>query len=128
MQNAQIAWDMTEKDYQNYKNDHKTRNENGEGMYGCCRIGKLKVDFQHTLDKDSWYPYGLVFCLDRNDGYGDVDGRPYALLDGGPDINFRPKTFESFKKMIESSLLKYIEDNKISEAYAPLETCAAWGY
>ena len=103
----QFEWDMTKGGWERYVLDHTLKNPNGAGFYGCCRVGKFKVDFQHTLDTSAWYPYVNVFLIDKDTGYGTTaTGRPYALLDTDISISLRPITFEGFKQNCEKKFEK----------------------
>jgi len=120
-----FEWDMTEKDWEQYVKEHKSHDERGEGFYGCCRVGKLKADFQHTLDTSAWYPYANVFLIDKDTGYGETGtGRPYDLLDSDVCIPIKSKTFEAFKQNFEKNFEKGF--CHCDESYEPTVPLSEW--
>lgn len=127
-----FAWDMTEENWKNYVSDHRSHNLNNlsknADVYGCCRVGKLKTDFQHTLDPGDWYPYVNLFCLDVDDGYGDVDGRPYALFEHNIEVPIDAKSFDEFKAVFEIRFLAEIMNGFMEAGFSQTESTEAWGY
>ena len=119
-----FKWDMTETNWKNYMRDHKgkktTNLSNDADVYGSVNIGKLRVEFCHTLDLNNWYPYAELFCLDRATGYGITEnGRNYDLLNNHISIPVRCKSFESFKLLVEQRILEEISaQNLTGEAEA----------
>ena len=105
-----FQWDMTKENWENYMRDHslkdgKSNFSEDADMYGCCRVGKIKFDFQHTLDSFDWYPFVNMFVFDIDEGYGDVDGRPYACIDHNINVPIKARTFKEFKKKFETNVL-----------------------
>ena len=123
-----FTWNMTEKQWKDYVYDHKCKGERNRTLsdsadcYGNCMIGKLCIDFCHTLDDSAWYPYSSLFCLDIDDGYGYTeDGRPYSLLDNDIKVPINCKTFDSFKREFEKRFAEeIIKSNLTDKANQPL--------
>lgn len=101
-----FQWDMIEKDFNEYKKDDLSdRSKNGIGLsgyYGGVRFGKYLLEFNHTLDQTSWFPYANLFLLDQS-GYAELpSGRKYDMLDYDRRIPIDLDNFIQFKAYIES--------------------------
>ncbi len=124
-----FVWNMTEENWRNLVSDHKlAKTENPSGnfsadadVYGNCSVGALKVDIQHTLDPDNCYAYANVYALGVDNGYGETEsGVPYELLDGGPHVPIRCKSFETFRKNFERGFAEYIASNERKMQFAEM--------
>ena len=133
---SNFVWNMTESQWNNLVADHKLA-KSGEtnpkyskdaDVYGNCCIGALRADIQHTLDPEDCYAFANIFALGVDDGYGETpSGTPYALLDGGPEVPMRAKSFETFKAAFEEHFTEYIEKNphRVHLSTVPVEP-GAW--
>ena len=111
-----FVWNMTEENWKNLYNDHKSRDcdslSSDFDFYGNCYIGHLCADIQHTgddSDDTSWYAFVNVFGLGIDDGYGETEsGIPYSLVHCDFSVPMDCDTFESFKEAFEKNFTEAI--------------------
>lgn len=118
MKKMNFVWEMTEKQWEQLKHDHKKTGKPNKhaGYYGDCCIGSLKADIQHTLDTADWYPFSNIFAYGIDSKYVTTsDGTPYSLLNNSPAIPMKSKSFQAFKKNFENNFTNYIKDNNLSQ-------------
>ena len=105
-------WRMNENNWRNYVNDNNSKGKekfsSDADMYGAVVVGNIRAEFHHTLDNSDWYAFVNVFALGVDDGYGEEDGTPYALLSDAPRVPINANTFEEFKTAFEKDLEAYI--------------------
>lgn len=122
-----FTWNMTETQWKNYMKDHLSHSDEhlseDADVYRSVSVGKLCIEFLHSLDESAWYPYANFFCLGRNTGYGYKDGYPYDLLDNDIKVPMECDSFDSFKKEVEKRIELEILDGGLT---AEAETENMW--
>ena len=117
-----FEWKMTEEDWKRLRRDDEEHICESNDFFGSVNVGKLCIEFIHSMDESAWYPYTNVYEYGKDTGYGYTqNGVPYDLLDSSVTIPVKCETFEEFKKEIEKyTKLMVDEDHLEEQAEAPL--------
>ena len=114
----EFVWGMTEENWKNFYNDHKSRDNTSLSkdfdFYGNCCVGNLCAEVMHTGDNYAWFAFVNVYGLGIDDGYGEtkIGKIPYALLDDAEfTVPMECDTFENFKITFEKNFEERINFN-----------------
>lgn len=123
--NIDFYWRLTEKEWDDYRNNYDNDYYSSMDSIGQCRVGDLCYDLinRDYCENGFYLDYDLyVGGVDFGYGYTS-NGYPYDYADGGgwSMKEIKGLSFEEFKKKAEKDLLEYIiKTDYLDKATQPL--------